>query len=194
MATALHDETQAVFAREVHGRSDILGIAGSDAVGAGRGRPRIGPAAGLGQPRRIADVPGVLQATEKRLALRPSGRGPAGVEGRLDARELTTHPAVEVLPLRRRRPSGVAGAVTSERGPLRIGSRHQRQPSSELEQVASVHDRPPEISGADASPLLVNSLILLEIVTSGEPSGTTGDAIGTIGQLRTGTSASKRWR
>ncbi len=117
VAAPLHDEAQAVLAGEAHGRRDVLGAAGGDAVGTGRGRPGVGPAAGLGEPGRVADIPGILQTLEQGLALGTRRGGAAGIERRLHLGELATDAGLERVPLRRRRPGRIAGTVTPERVP-----------------------------------------------------------------------------
>lgn len=200
MAATLHGQAQAVLAGERHGRRDIPGVAGGHAVGAGRGRPGVGPTAGLGQPRRVADVPGVLQALEQGRAVLAGRRGTAGLERRLDRREAPLELCAEVLPLGRGRPARLAGTVAPEgraaplAGSLGMGGRDHRQASNELKQVAAVHDGLPHRRGRMPRLLAAKSLILFGIVTTGAPAGTTGMTKRTSGQLRTGTRASKRCR
>ncbi len=141
VAAALHREPQPMGAREVDRGRDVGGIARRHRIGAGRRRPGIDPAAGLGQRDVVADQPGVLQAFEEGGALRTGRRRPAGLERRLHLDELAAHLSVQFLPLgsrtaRKDRRDGCGGIG------LGVGGRHQGQTSGKHHQLASVHGGP----------------------------------------------------
>src|SRR5262249_37393594 len=102
---------------------------------------------------------------------------------------------LELLPLSRLRPPGLARAYASERrlGGLGVGGGHERQACGQGQEMTALHDILRE-AGGEARSLPPRALIERRYVTTGRPRGTTGESAGTTGQLLTGASASKRWR
>jgi hypothetical protein len=125
--TALHDESQAVVAREIDGRDDVSGLRSPDRIGAGSGHPGIQVAGRLGQRRLVADVEGVSRRRRR--------------HGELD--QATADVPSQPLPGRLGGPGRISWPDTTERrsglhGPGTAG-RHDRQRGGALEELASVH-------------------------------------------------------
>jgi hypothetical protein len=69
VATSFYDEAQIVFAREIHGGSDVVGVSCSDGVDTGFGGPGVDPAQGLGYTGVVANKVGVFQVREESFAV-----------------------------------------------------------------------------------------------------------------------------
>jgi hypothetical protein len=169
---ALDHEPQALNAREVDRRGDVLGALRGDGVDARRRRPRVEPSGELRAARLLGEEIRILHFREPRRARGARRRIQAGREGRLHRNQASADRLPQLLPPRRRRPAGIGGARGRRPGtppgkPVQKGKGRQRGKSRDaFQELASVHERritrPLERSSSRRLPARERAMICLE--------------------------------